>query len=146
MTGDKKVGRPPRTDKDGKPIRSVVVSVNLPINLVNYIDDQKIDNPKFNVSEYITQLIQKNVDDGMCQTCYGTNLEQNSMGLTCLDCTKRNMASSRTGFDSNLIHYISFKNCDNCGTPYDLWNKSKWGGDPRRRGCSQASCFETGGE
>jgi len=123
------VGRPPQKDKDGKKIISAPISINIPIKMIEWIAEQKQENPKFNVSAYMVDLIQKSMNDGMCPNCYGTNLLERSIGLSCEDCTAKRMQSEGGVFNKNLVHYVSFYNCDNCNTPLDLWNKRAYFGD-----------------
>ena len=90
--------------------------------MIDWIAEQKQTNKGFNVSKYIVDLIQKSMDKGMCPNCYGTNLQERTIGLSCEDCTAKKMQSEGGVFNKNLVHYVSFYNCDNCGTPLDLWN------------------------
>jgi hypothetical protein len=117
------VGRPPtHVDKAGKKILTAPISINIPIRMIDWIAEQKQQNKGFNVSRYIVDLIQKSMDEGMCPNCYGTNLQERTIGLSCEDCTAKRMQSEGGVFNKNLVHYISFYNCDNCNTPLDLWN------------------------
>ena len=69
-------GRPPtHVDKAGKKILTAPISINIPIRMIDWIAEQKQKNPKFNVSRYMVDLIQKSMDGGMCPNCYGTNLQ-----------------------------------------------------------------------
>ena len=133
----KPVGRPPnQLDIYGKKVLSAPISVNIPIRMVEWIGEKKHENPKFNVSKYITDLIQKSMDDGMCPNCYGTNLLERSIGLSCEDCTAKRMASEPK-FNINLVHYVSYYKCDNCNTPLDLWNKRAYfGGNATKKNIS----------
>jgi len=117
------VGRPPtHVDKAGKKILTAPISINIPIRMIDWIAEQKQTNKGFNVSRYIVDLIQKSMDEGMCPNCYGTNLQERTIGLSCEDCTAKRMQSEGGVFNKNLVHYVSFYNCDNCNTPLDLWN------------------------
>ena len=138
------VGRPPKLDKDGKKILSAPISVNIAIGMIQWIEEQKQTNPKFNVSAFVVDLIQKSMSEGMCPDCYGSNLEEYTLGIGCVVCTNKRMKSSRKGndgFDPNLVHYLKFFNCKNCDTPLDLWNKVVWFDTPdeRIRGCGVCS-------
>jgi len=138
------VGRPPKLDKDGNKILSAPISVNIPIGMIQWIEEQKQTNQKFNVSAFVVDLIQKSMSEGMCPDCYGSNLEEYTLGLGCVVCTNKKMKSSRKGndgFDPNLVHYVKFYNCRNCETPLDLWNKVVWFDTPdkRIRGCGVCS-------
>jgi len=124
MASEKRgVGRPPtHVDKAGKKILTAPISINIPIRMIDWIAEQKQENPKFNVSRYIVDLIQKSMNEGMCPNCYGTNLQERAIGLSCEDCTAKKMQSEGGVFNKNLVHYVCYYNCDNCGTPLDLWN------------------------
>jgi len=150
MSEKKGVGRPPnQRDKDGNPVITAPISVNLPIGQIHWIRKQKVENPKFNVSAYVVDLITKSMRDGMCPNCYGTNLIERSIGLSCEDCTAKRM-SSEGEFNKNLVHYVYFYTCDNCDTPLDLWNeRAYFGGSGTKkniRGCTRCSTipFEKG--
>jgi len=135
------VGRPPtHVDKAGKKILTAPISINIPIRMIDWIAEQKQTNKGFNVSRYIVDLIQKSMDKGMCPNCYGTNLQERTIGLSCEDCTAKKMQSEGGVFNKNLVHYISFYSCDNCNTPLDLWNTVQyfggdWGKSKNIRGC-----------
>jgi len=124
MASEKRgVGRPPtHVDKAGKKILTAPISINIPIRMIDWIAEQKHKAKGFNVSRYIVDLIQKSMDDGMCPDCYGTNLQERPIGLSCEDCTAKRMQSEGGEFNKNLVHYVTFYNCDNCDTPLDLWN------------------------
>jgi len=135
----KGVGRPPtHVDKAGKKILTAPISINIPIRMIDWIAEQKHKAKGFNVSRYIVDLIQKSMDDGMCPNCYGTNLQERAIGLSCEDCTAKKMQSEGE-FNKNLVHYIFYYNCDNCGTSLDLWNNvAYFGGSANKkntRGC-----------
>jgi len=134
------VGRPYKKDKEGKKIITAPISVNLPIGQIHWIQEQKVKNPKFNVSAYVVDLIQNSIEEGMCPNCYGTNLLERSIGLSCEDCTAKRMRSEGGVFNPNLVHYVFFYNCENCATPLDLWNKRAYfGGTETKsdiRGCT----------
>lgn len=133
------VGRPPtHVDKAGKKILTAPISINIPIRMIDWIAEQKQENRAFNVSKYIVDLIQKSMDEGMCPNCYGTNLTIGAIGLSCEDCTAKKMQSEGGVFNKNLVHYVSFYNCDNCDTPLDLWNTVVWFNrdEKRIRGCA----------
>jgi len=122
-------GRPPtHVDKAGKKILTAPISINIPIRMIDWIAEQKQINPKFNVSRYMVDLIQKSMDGGMCPNCYGTNLQERSIGLSCEDCTAKRMQSEGGVFNKNLVHYVCFYNCENCDTPLDLWNQRAYFG------------------
>jgi len=110
--------------------------------MIDWIGEQKEKNPKFNVSAYMVDLIQKSMDDGMCPNCYGTNLIERSIGLSCEDCTTKRMRTEGE-FNKNLVHYVFFYNCENCDTPLDLWNqRAYFGGTETKkniRGCTVCS-------
>jgi len=134
------VGRPPtHVDKAGKKILTAPISINIPIRMIDWIAEQKHKAKGFNVSRYIVDLIQKSMDDGMCPNCYGTNLQERAIGLSCEDCTDKRMRSEGGVFNKNLVHYVFFYNCDNCGTALDLWNNVAHFGatatTPGTRGC-----------
>jgi len=141
MSEKRGVGRPPtHVDKSGKKILTAPISINIPIRMIDWIGEQKEKNPKFNVSAYMVDLIQKSIEEGMCPNCYGTNLIERSIGLACEDCTAKRMTSEGGVFNKNLVHYIFFYNCENCDTPLDLWNqRSYFGGTGTKkniRGCT----------
>jgi len=141
MASEKRgVGRPPQKDKDGKKILSAPISINVPIRMIEWMAEQKEKNPKFNVSAYVVDLIQKSMEEGMCPNCYGTNLIERSIGLACEDCTAKRMTSEGGVFNKNLVHYVFFYNCENCDTPLDLWNqRAYFGGSGTKkniRGCT----------
>jgi len=145
MSEKRGVGRPPtHIDKAGKKILTAPISINIPIRMIDWIGEQKEKNPKFNVSAYMVDLIQKSMEEGMCPNCYGTNLIERSIGLSCEDCTAKRMRSEGGVFNENLVHYIFFYNCENCATPLDLWNKrayfgGEWGKKKDTRGCQVCS-------
>jgi len=141
MSEKRGVGRPPtHVDKAGKKILTAPISINIPIRMIDWIGEQKEKNPKFNVSAYMVDLIQKSMEEGMCPNCYGTNLIERSIGLSCEDCTAKRMTSEGGVFNKNLVQYVFFYNCENCGANLDLWNQRVYfGGSGTKkniRGCT----------
>ena len=131
-----KVGRPPETDSHGKRKKKSVISINIAQGLIDFLDDIEIKNPEFNRSQFFTRVATALYVGEVCHFCYGQNLRKAAMGLICKDCSHQSPDGTITW------KYLEFNNCDNCGTLYDYYNELKWGGDPRRRGCSQSSCFK----
>lgn len=136
MVPPNKVGRPPEKDSRGKRIKKSVISINIAQGLIDFLDDIEIKNPKFNRSQFFTRVATALYVGEVCHFCYGQKIDTTSMGTVCKECSYKDNAG-------NMVwKYLEFNPCPNCETPYDYYNQVKWGGDPKRRGCSQPSCFD----
>jgi len=99
----KQVGRPAKTDSSGNVIESKTINVNVPVRLVEFLKDQKV-----NRSELFTKVVTDMHDGLICPSCYSKG-EISPVGVQCLTCY--NNYSRRTG--ETRTFWLKFHNCLN---------------------------------
>ena len=92
------VGRPSEIDGDGNVIEKKVVNVNIPVKLIKFLKDKKI-----NRSKLFTESVRKLYNNEICPKCYGADgISKGACGVQCYDC--------------NI--WIKMFDCENCGKKY----------------------------
>ena len=87
----KRVGRPPKTDSTGNVIESKTINVNVPVGLVEFLNNQKVINKKgkvvigVNRSEMFTKVVTEMYNGEICPSCYSRG-EETPVGIQCVNC------------------------------------------------------------
>jgi len=76
----KRVGRPPKTDSTGNVIESKTINVNVPVKLVEFLNDQKV-----NRSEMFTKVVTDMYNGEICPSCYSAGVKS-PVGIQCDTC------------------------------------------------------------
>jgi hypothetical protein len=116
MVRDKKqVGRPAKTDSIGNIIESKTINVNVPVKLVEFLKDQKV-----NRSELFTNVVTDMYNGKICPRCYSKG-EIGPVGIQCVTCS--NNYSKQTGGEIRTF-WLKFHHCLNpdCDKMYSYDN------------------------
>ena len=119
----KQVGRPAKTDSTGNIIESETINVNVPVKLVEFLKDQKV-----NRSEMFTKVVTDMYDGKICPSCYSKG-ETGPVGIQCVTCY--NNYSRRTG--ETRTFWLRFHKCLNpdCDKMYSHDNLFATYSDPK---------------
>jgi len=79
-SNSKQVGRPSKTDSTGNVIESKTINVNVPVKLVKYLKDLKV-----NRSQMFTKVVTDMHNGEICPSCY-TRGENTPVGIQCVNC------------------------------------------------------------
>ena len=111
VSDQKRVGRPAKTDSTGNVIESKTINVNVPVKLVEFLKDQKV-----NRSEMFTKVVTDMYNGLICPSCYSVG-EETPVGIQCISCY--NNYYRRTG-DTKTV-WLKFHNClnPNCDEMYN---------------------------
>jgi len=124
----RRVGRPEKTDSEGKRIITKVVNVNAPVKFLEFLKATGV-----NRSELFTKVAASYYEGQICQVCY-TKLHKTIVGSHCPDCAAGYYR--RTG--DTQTQWRSFNNCPDCNESYsheNLFAQTKQGLD----GCMACS-------
>ena len=88
------VGRPPEVDSEGNIVSKCLVNVTIPTKLRDFLIENDV-----NRSKLFTSIVKKMYMHQICAKCYGKNLTNGIMALTCDDC-------------KSIIHYRECSQCD----------------------------------
>jgi len=124
MVKDKKqVGRPAKTDSIGNIIESKTINVNVPVKLVEFLKDQKV-----NRSELFTNVVTDMYNGKICPRCYSKG-EIGPVGIQCVTCS--NNYSKQTGGEIRTF-WLKFHHCLNpeCDKMYSQDNLFATYNDP----------------
>jgi len=116
----KRVGRPEKTDSEGKTIIMKVVNVNAPVKFLEFLKDNGV-----NRSELFTKVAASYYEGVICVLCYA-ELENTIVGSHCPDCATDYYKRTR----ELKTMWRSFNNCPNCNEAYsyeNLFAQSKQG-------------------
>jgi len=103
VSDQKRVGRPAKTDSTGNVIESKTINVNVPVKLVEFLKDQKV-----NRSEMFTKVVTDMYDGKICPNCYSEG-EIGPVGVQCITCY--NNFYRRTG--DTRTFWLKFNKCLN---------------------------------
>jgi len=118
----KRVGRPEKTDSEGNTIVTKVVGVNVPIKLLEFLKENRV-----NRSKLFTQVASWLYHDQICDTCY-TKLTETIVGFSCPKCAAKYWERTKT----TKTFWKCFNLCPNCDksySPENLFAQSKQGLD-----------------
>ena len=122
----KRVGRPEKTDSEGKVIITKVVGVNAPIKLLEFLKGNGV-----NRSELFTRVCSDYYEGVICPKCFA-KLDTTIVGSYCSDCAADYYERTREG----KTFWRYFNDCPDCGesySPTNLFAPTKQGLD----GCSK---------
>jgi hypothetical protein len=118
----RRVGRPEKTDSEGKRIITKVVNVNAPVKFLEFLKDNGV-----NRSELFTKVAASYYEGVICVLCYA-KLDTTIVGSHCPDCAADYYKRTR----ETKTMWRSFNNCPNCNESYsyeNLFRQSKQGLD-----------------
>ena len=118
----KQVGRPAKTDSTGNIIESKTINVNVPVMLVRFLKDHKV-----NRSEMFTKIVTDMYYGEICPNCYSKG-EIGPVGIQCVTCY--NNYAKRTG--EVRTFWLKFHHCLNpeCDKMYSYDNLFATYNDP----------------
>jgi len=108
----KRVGRPEKTDSEGKRIITKVVNVNAPVKFLEFLKDNGV-----NRSELFTKVAASYYEGVICPLCYG-KLDNTIVGSHCPDCAADYYRRTR----EQKTMWRSFHNCPDCNESYSYEN------------------------
>ena len=92
------VGRPSEIDGNGNVIEKKVVNVNIPVKLIKFLKEKKI-----NRAQLFTESVRKLYEGELCPKCYGGDgIENPICGTRCDHCD----------------YWIKMNRCQNCDSQY----------------------------
>ena len=113
MVSDKKrVGRPEKTDSEGKRIITKVVNVNAPVKFLEFLKENGV-----NRSELFTKVAASYYAKEICNVCY-SKLESTGVGAYCQPCGTQYWQRTK----SSKTFWKVFNDCPNCEESYSHEN------------------------
>ena len=118
----KRVGRPEKTDSEGKRIVTKVVNVNAPVKFLEFLKENGV-----NRSELFTKVAASYYAKEICDVCY-SKLNKTIVGISCPECATQYWNRTKV----MKTFWKAFNDCPDCGESYsheNLFAKTKQGLD-----------------
>jgi len=121
-SNSKQVGRPAKTDSTGNIIESKTINVNVPVKLVEFLKDQKV-----NRSEMFTKVVTDMYNGLICPSCFSEG-EDGPVGIQCVNCYENHFHRLK----EIKTFWLKFHKCLNptCGEMYNHDNLFATFNDP----------------
>ena len=107
------VGRPPKTDQNGVVIETKVINVNVPVYLIEFLRDKKV-----NRSELFSKVCLDLFKGEICPSCYSIG-SKSSTGIECFNCSHNYYR--RTG--ESKAFFFKYFHCKLCEKQYSQTNR-----------------------